>query len=164
MGVSDANSPAPRPRSAPSVGRGRVRARIQVLGVVFVGGTLGTTLRASFEEAAPPVPGALPWTTLTINVCGAFALGLLLEILVRTGEDSGWRRTARLGLGTGVLGGFTTYSTFALEVATRLSPGAALVGLGYAASSVVLGAAAAALGIRLGHRVGRRQGISRSLR
>lgn len=158
MGVSEATSPVPRPRSAPVAGRARA------LGVVFLGGMVGTSVRALLEDAAPPAPGVLPWTTLAINVFGAFALGLLLEILVRTGDDVGWRRTARLGVGTGALGGFTTYSTFALEVATRLSPRAAFVGLAYAASSVALGVAAAALGIGLGHRLGRRQGTSRSLR
>jgi CrcB protein len=98
----------------------------------------------------------MPWTTLTINVAGSLLLGALLEALARTGADEGWRRSARLTLGTGVLGGFTTYSTFAVETVQRLTPAAHFVGLAYAVASVVLGASAAAIGYLLARRIGRR--------
>jgi CrcB protein len=120
-----------------------------LIGVIFVGGGLGTLARAVLEDAAPARPGAGPWTTLAINVVGSLLLGLLLETLARTGPDEGWRRTARLGLGTGVLGGFTTYSTFAVETVDRLTPQTLLVGIAYAVGSVVSGVAAAAVGYRL---------------
>ena len=77
-------------------------------------------------------------------------LGFLLELLARTGEDSGKRKLFRLAIGTGVLGGYTTYSTFIVEVDTRLVQGAILEGLSYACVSIFLGLIAAAGGAWLG--------------
>lgn len=133
-----------------------IHRRSRVLGIIFLGGAVGTFLRATLEDAAPAAPDGVPWTTLTINVLGALLLGVLLESLARTGPDAGWRRMARLGLGTGVLGGFTTYSTLAVETGQRLTTGAYLLGVGYAVASVVLGLCAAAIGYRLAHRIGHR--------
>nr|BFF15162.1 hypothetical protein GCM10025699_64650 [Microbacterium flavescens] len=107
----------------------------------------------------PDVPRAsrgFPLTVFAINLVGSFALGLLLETLVRRGPDEGARRTARLLLGTGLIGGFTTYSAFAVDVAA-LTDGAPAVAIGYAVGSVVLGAVAAGAGIVAGARLhGRR--------
>ena len=117
-----------------------------LLALIFVGGALGTGARAALAEVAPAAPAGIPWTTLAINVTGSLLLGLLLETLARTGADRGWRRSARLTLGTGVLGGFTTYSTLAVETVQRLTTGSIVVGLVYALGSVVLGVSAAAAG------------------
>ncbi|WP_425307633.1 CrcB family protein [Ammonicoccus fulvus] len=116
----------------------------RLLALVFAGGAVGTLARALLESAFPVGPGAFPWTTFGINIGGAFSLGLLLTVLARLGPDGGWRQAVRLGLGTGLLGGFTTYSLLAVETLQRLP----LVGLGYAIASVVLGVAAAGLGVR----------------
>lgn len=135
------------------------RHRIATLALILVGGTIGTLARALLEGAAPAGADEVPWVTFGINVAGSFLLGLLLEFLARTGRDTGWRRAARLTLGTGVLGGFTTYSTFAVEVSQRLAT-APLTGSAYALASVVLGAAAAALGYLAGHHLqGRPSGV-----
>lgn len=115
-----------------------------LLGTVFVGGACGTGIRSLLEDAFSRPPHSWPWITFAINVIGAFVLAFLLEALVRTGEDVGRRRLARLGLGTGVLGGFTTYSTFMVET-TKLPW---LLAVGYVAGTVVLGALAAWAGIR----------------
>ncbi|GGB20198.1 putative fluoride ion transporter CrcB [Flexivirga endophytica] len=115
-----------------------------LLGVVFVGGAIGTAIRSLLEDAFAGPATSWPWTTFAINVSGAFVLGFLLEALVRSGEDAGGRRLARLGIGTGVLGGFTTYSTFMVET-TKLSWAQ---GISYVGSSVLLGAIAAWAGIR----------------
>ena len=80
-------------------------------------------------------------------------LGLLLELLSRRGPDVGARRLLRLGLGTGVMGGYTTYSTFALETVRLLEGGALLLGIGYALGSVLLGLAAAWAGTLLAIRI-----------
>jgi len=125
-----------------------------LLALVWAGGTIGTLIRYLVETAIPPASGGFPWATFMINVTGSFALGLLLEFLARRGPDSGRRRRIRLAVGTGVLGGYTTYSTFAVEV-TQLTQGAShLVGPVYALASVVLGPLAAAAGFLVARRAG----------
>ncbi|MDC7122012.1 CrcB family protein [Cellulomonas fimi] len=119
--------------------------------VVAVGGAVGTLARYGLSHAVPD-RGGVPVATLVENVVGAFLLGLLLEALARSGPDTGRRRVARLGLGTGVLGGFTTYSTFALEVVDRLADGRTGLALAYALGSVVLGVAACTGGVLVGAR------------
>jgi len=133
-----------------------------LLALIFLGGALGTAARAAVENAVPADPAGIPWATLLINVAGSLLLGALLEVLARTGPDSGWRRGARLTLGTGVLGGFTTYSTFAVETVQRMSPGAYVVGLLYAVGSIVLGVAAAAAGYGCARRLAGRRSAERT--
>ena len=125
--------------------------------LIMLGGGLGTAARASLETLFPPAPAALPWTTLTINVIGSFVLGVLVETLSVAGPDRGIRRAARLTLGTGVLGGFTTYSTFMVESADRRRDGYVLVALAYLVGSVILGLAAAAVGISIASHAHRRR-------
>lgn len=134
----------------------RIPVRPAWLGVILIGGTVGTAIRAWLEAAHPFVPGEWPWTTFWINISGALVLGVLLEVLAELGPDRGWRRGLRLGVGTGVLGGYTTYSTFAVETLQVLRSGAWLVALGYALGSVVLGLVAAFAGARLVRRLMRR--------
>lgn len=117
------------------------------IALVALGGVVGTGLREGISLAAPTSAGAFPFTIFAINIVGAFALGALLESLTRTGPDVGWRRDVRLGVGTGVIGGFTTYSAFAGDTALLLasdSPGLAVL---YALGTVALGAVATSLGI-----------------
>ncbi|WP_371740714.1 CrcB family protein, partial [Frigoribacterium sp. CFBP 13712] len=89
--------------------------RWRFIGLVALGGTIGTGLREALALSFPAAPGSIPVTILLINVVGAFALGLLLESLMRRGPDAGRRRDLRLFIGTGVLGGFTTYSALAVD-------------------------------------------------
>ena len=123
--------------------------RPRVLALVLAGGAAGSTVRHLLETAFPPAAGRWPWTTFTINVTGAFLLGLLVFALARRGKDAGVLRRLRLTLGTGLLGGFTTYSTFALEVHDLLGGGQVWTGLGYAAGSMFAGVAAATGGALL---------------
>ncbi|AIV40404.1 MULTISPECIES: fluoride efflux transporter FluC [unclassified Curtobacterium] len=119
--------------------------RWRYLGLVALGGAIGTGVRAALAAAFPAVDG-ISWTILGINVVGAFCLGVLLEALAHAGPDLGRRRALRLFVGTGVLGGFTTYSTLADDTARLLDVGRWGAGAGYALLSVVLGLAAAAAG------------------
>lgn len=114
--------------------------------LVAAGATAGTLLRASIELAFPHSPGEWPWATFAINVVGSLALGALIEALALRGPDTGRRRMLRLGAGTGVIGGFTTYSTFVVEIDRLATAGAVWVALVYALASVVLGVVAAAVG------------------
>ena len=125
------------------------------LALVAMGGCAGTLVRAALEQAWPAAPGRLPTTTLAINVVGALALGLLLGSL---GER---RPRLRLILGTGVLGGLTTHSTFILEshrlLASDGSTGRPALGAAYLLGSMVAGLAATAVGLRLASRLRRRE-------
>ncbi len=121
--------------------------------MVAFGGAIGTGAREAISLAIPPI-GGLPVAILGINVVGAFLLGLLLESLLRRGPDAGRRRDLRLFLGTGVLGGFTTYSALAADSSVLLIEGSDLVGVLYAVGSVVLGALASWGGIVLARRIG----------
>ncbi|MFJ3382463.1 fluoride efflux transporter FluC [Curtobacterium sp. NPDC090217] len=116
------------------------------LGVVALGGAIGTAFRAVLADLVPAVDG-ISWTILAINVVGAFCIGLLLEALAHRGPDVGRRRRLRLFVGTGVLGGFTTYSTLADDTAQLLGDGRWGAGSGYALLTVVLGLLAVVAGL-----------------
>lgn len=116
------------------------------LALVAAGGTVGTAAREGITIVLAPI-GDFPLATFIINITGAFLLGLLLEALARGGADGGARRTLRLLLGTGALGGFTTYSTLATDSALLLRHGDALVALEYALGTLLLGALATWTGV-----------------
>lgn len=127
--------------------------RPSLIGLVMLGGVVGTALRNTVSHLIPAVPGAWPWATFGINLTGALLLGLLLEWLVRLRPEDPRRRILQLSLGTGVLGGFTTYSSFAVETVALATHGAALVAVAYASSSIALGFVAAFGGSWLGRRL-----------
>lgn len=118
--------------------------RLPLLAAVVVGGMIGVVLRELLLLPFSGVAGAitLPTATVAVNVVGSFALGAV----------AGWfgtrRPLTRAFIGTGVLGGFTTYSAFAVQTATLLSS-APFFGFLFGVVSVLLGVAAAALGLRL---------------
>lgn len=126
-----------------------VHLRASSLTLVAVGGTFGTGVREALSLAFPPLNG-IPYVILVINVVGALLLGLLLEALARRGPDRGRRRTLRLLLGTGFMGGFTTYSALAVDTAGLLGEGEMAAGLGYALATLLIGAFATWGGIALG--------------
>lgn len=135
-------------------------------GLVFAGGAVGTALRYALILAIPSGRvGEIPCATFTANILGSLFLGVLVGFLTRprfasgpasnaTGTAPSPKRTppqsARLFFGTGLLGGFTTYSAFALETVEILLQGAPLLAAGYALGSVVLGFTAALVGFILG--------------
>lgn len=127
------------------------------VGLVLLGGILGTAAREALTLAVPGI-GGFPTTILAVNMLGAFLLGLLLESLLRAGHDAGARRTLRLMLGTGFLGGFTTYSTFAVDAVELWGvPGTGLAhpgaGVLLVLATVLAGAAASWAGIALAGRL-----------
>jgi CrcB protein len=118
-----------------------------LLGVVFVGGCFGALARYWVSLQLPPGPDGWPAATLLVNLLGAFLLGVLLEALTRLGPDEGRRRLVRLGIGTGFLGAFTTYSALALETDTLLRSGNLTLAAWYAIVTVAGGIVCSALGI-----------------
>ncbi|GAB3749723.1 fluoride efflux transporter FluC [Microlunatus parietis] len=117
--------------------------------LVALGGTLGTAARALIAEAVPQSAG-IPLGILAINLGGAYLLGLLLAVLHRLGPDVGRRRAVRLLCGTGVLGGFTTYSALATDSGLLLLSGDLLPALGYALVTVLAGALCSWAGLATG--------------
>lgn len=112
---------------------------------VVLGGAIGVALRAllviPFQTSVDVL--VVPTVTLAINIVGSFLLG----VLVGWADDR--RPLTRAFVGTGVLGGFTTYSAFAVQV-VELGGSAPVVSLVLAAVSIFGGVLAAALGLRLG--------------
>lgn len=123
-----------------------------MLAAVALGGALGAVLRWALELALPVGQG-WPWATLLANVLGSAALGWL----VVHGDRRRHPWWLRPGLGTGLLGGFTTFSTYAVQVAARgrVDP---VVALAYLLLTAVLCVGAAWAGGRLAHRHSRGEG------
>jgi fluoride exporter len=145
--------PAPDP---PRAGR-PAHLHWRYVGLVALGGTLGTAARFALTETVPAWHD-VPVATFAVNVVGAFLLGVLLADLARRGRDEGTRRAVRLLVGTGFLGGFTTYSSLAVDTDALLRSGYAGLAVGYAVTTVVVGALAAAAGIRFASRRQTRDG------
>ncbi|MCL3861121.1 CrcB family protein [Actinotalea sp. K2] len=135
--------------------------RAPLILLVAVGGAVGSGARY-WLSGTLSLPHGLPVATLVENVVGAFLLGVLLEALLRQGPETERIRLLRLGLGTGLLGGFTTFSTLALEVERFLAEGSPALAVGYGLGSMILGALAAVLGIAVGAWGMRRRGRTAS--
>lgn len=115
---------------------------------VGVGGALGTGLRLVVSAAVPAV-GGWPWATLVENVSGSLLLGYLLARFLLAAP----RTTLTIPLVcTGLLGSYTTFSTFAVEIAGLTGQGRPVLAAGYVLASLLAGLAAAQGGIRLAER------------
>ena len=110
-----------------------------------VGGVLGALARWGVAEALPSPDGGWPWATLLVNLTGCLLMGVLLGALTARDPEPAW---ARPFLATGVLGGYTTYSAFAVEVVDLTTAGAVARALGYVLVSVLGGVLAVAAGVR----------------
>jgi fluoride exporter len=118
--------------------------------LVMAGGAGGAALRFQLAKMLPPAAGGWPWATFIANVAGGLAMGLLAAWLLRQGEaGEPWR----LLLGVGLLGGFTTFSAFSLEMAQLLERGQAGLAVGYALASVLIALLALCAGLTLGKAV-----------
>lgn len=117
--------------------------------LVGVGGALGTLARYGVGLAIPQ-SWQLPWPTLTVNLLGAFLLGALIEGLTRRGHDGGRRRAMRLLIGTGFMGGFTTYSSLAVETERLFAAGSRGTAVAYVAASLAAGLVACVVGVAAG--------------
>jgi CrcB protein len=108
-----------------------------------LGGAIGALARWGVAEALPSSPTGWPWATLLVNLTGCLLMGALLAHLAPRSPEPAWMRPL---LGVGLLGGWTTYSTFAVEVVGLVDDGSAALALTYVVVSLVGGVAAVALG------------------
>ena len=103
--------------------------------IVAAGGAVGASLRHLTGLAAIRLLGVnFPWGTLAVNIVGSFAMGVFIELLARR---FGASNELRLFVATGLLGGFTTFSAFSLDVAVLWERGAAGTAAGYVLVSVI---------------------------
>lgn len=123
----------------------------RVWGAVAAGGLVGTELRYGLGVLFPESTGAIPWTTLAINVAGSFVLGMLTTIWIARPHTAFWLRAA---IGPGVLGSFTTFSAVMGSVDQLARGGLHTVWIFYVALSVLLGLGAAAAGWKAGKALG----------
>jgi CrcB protein len=112
---------------------------------VAIGGAIGAPARYLLGRSLPPTAG-VPLATLTVNLTGALVLGALLVLV---GERLAPTRYVRPFFGTGVLGAYTTYSTFVVETDLLLRHQRIGVAVGYVAATVVGGLIAAWAGVLL---------------
>lgn len=113
---------------------------------VAAGGAIGSLLRFAVGRLNPGAPPAIPFATLGINVLGSFALGVLAGLSLARPDAS---PALRAFVGIGLLGGFTTFSSFSVETVTLAQSGALARAATYVVVSVLLAVAAAALGLSL---------------
>jgi fluoride exporter len=109
-----------------------------------LGGALGALARWGTAQALPSPDGGWPWATLLVNLTGCLLIGVLSGVLANRSPEPAW---ARPFLGVGVLGGYTTWSAFAVEVVGLTDAGAVATAAGYVVVSVVGGVLAVAAGV-----------------
>ena len=128
------------------------RARLDpaVLATVALGGVIGSLGRYAVGVALPHGADGFPWATLTVNLTGAFAMGLVVAYLV---DRPGAHRLVRPFVGVGVLGGWTTFSALAIDVVHLGAADRPQAALGYVAATFLVGTLAVAAGSAIGQRV-----------
>lgn len=144
-------SAPPGPELDPDVGVDALSAPrpAVLLLVIGVGGALGTLARYELGLALPTAGAGFSWATFIANLSGAFALGLLVAVAGRRWPRAHYLRPA---LGTGVLGGYTTFSTYMVETVERLDHGHAGLALAYVLLTLVGGVVLAGVGLAIGDR------------
>jgi fluoride exporter len=129
---SDVDLRVPRQRSRL---RGRLRrAPWAALAAVSTGGVLGALARHGIGVAFPHPPGAFGWATFTINVSGCLLIGMLMVAITELWQPHPLMRSF---LGIGVLGGFTTFSTYIVDAQQAVQAGAPRTALVYLAATLV---------------------------
>jgi CrcB protein len=117
-----------------------------VLPVIALGGMLGATARYAASEAWPVQAGSFPWTTLAVNVSGCLLIGVLMVVVV---ERGGAHPLLRPFAGVGVLGGFTTFSTYTAETDGLLRADEPALAAAYWLGTLLLAVAGVSAGVLL---------------
>jgi CrcB protein len=120
------------------------RTPVSVLAAIAAGGAIGAVARWAIGVALPPAGTGFPWATFLINVSGCALIGVLMVFVTDVFPH---RRLLRPFAGVGILGGFTTFSTYIVDIERRLTGGAAVIALVYLIVTVVAALAATYGGI-----------------
>ncbi|CCK32427.1 hypothetical protein BN159_8049 [Streptomyces davaonensis JCM 4913] len=131
MTAPDTESPLARPRPARAP---LLRGQGPVVAVVAAGGALGATARYALTLGWPLQPGGFPWATFWTNVVGCAVIGAFLVLITEAWPA---HRLVRPFFGTGVLGGFTTFSTYAVDIRRLIDSGHPETGLAYLAATLL---------------------------
>jgi fluoride exporter len=126
------------------------RGQAPVVAVVALGGALGATARYALTLWWPTQPGGFPWATLWTNVTGCAVIGVFMVIITDVWAA---HRLVRPFFGTGVLGGFTTFSTYAVDIQRLVDHGHPRTGLVYLAATLLAALAAVWLAMTAARRV-----------
>ncbi|MFK4106227.1 fluoride efflux transporter CrcB [Streptomyces sp. NPDC019531] len=105
-----------------------------VVAVVALGGALGATARYALSLQWPAQPGGFPWATFWTNVTGCAVIGVFMVVITDVWAA---HRLVRPFFGTGVLGGFTTFSTYAVDIQRLVDHGRPATGLAYLAATLL---------------------------
>lgn len=130
----------------PDIGDGdnRRRWRVRLVAAVAAGGLIGAPARYELGRLVPVSATGFPWMTLLVNVSGSLVLGALLTLMVERWSPTEY---ARPFAATGVLGAYTTWSTFMVDTDLLLRAGRVGVAAGYVAATLVVGLGAAYAGM-----------------
>jgi fluoride exporter len=126
-----------------------IRPQVIIVISLAFGGSIGAVARYAISLALPTETGRFPWGTFLINITGSFILGFLLIVLI---EQFPMGRLARPVIGTGLIGAYTTFSTFMVESVLLVRAGDPAIAAIYLVASLVLGLLAVFVGM-LGARV-----------
>lgn len=139
---------APAAGGAPFVAACRFPAGVQwsVLAAISAGGVAGALARHGLDAAFPHRPDGFAWATFGINVSGCLLIGALMVLITDVWPT---RRLLRPFLGTGLLGGYTTFSTYIVDIQHLLAAGAARTALAYLAGTLLAALAAVYAGITI---------------
>lgn len=130
------------------------RAQAPVVAVVALGGVLGAFGRYAASLRWPTPPGGFPWTTFWVNVVGCAVIGVFMVVITDVWAA---HRLVRPFFGTGVLGGFTTFSTYAVDIQKLTESGHPGTGLAYLAATLCAALAAVRLAVTAARRVLKRR-------
>ncbi|MGW2563474.1 fluoride efflux transporter CrcB [Streptomyces sp. NPDC001514] len=134
----------------PAWWRALLRGQGPVVCAVALGGGVGASARYGASLIWPTAAGGFPWTTLAVNVVGCAVIGVFMVVI---SEVWAAHRLVRPFFGTGVLGGFTTFSTYAADIQHLVDRGEARTGLAYLAMTLVAALTAVWTAVSLTRRV-----------
>ncbi|MEU9620925.1 MULTISPECIES: fluoride efflux transporter CrcB [unclassified Streptomyces] len=140
----DVDLHSPEQRKDPRLRQGPVVAS------VALGGALGAAARYGASLLWPTAADAFPWTTLTVNAIGCAVIGVFMVVITDVWAA---HRLVRPFFGTGVLGGFTTFSTYATDVQRLVDGGEARIGLSYLALTLLAAMASVWIAVTVTRRI-----------